>query len=222
MYCKHCGQELNSDNICTNPTCPSNTNNENIQTRNYSEENNNYNQSSNEFYDKNGITVSEMVSFFGDKKADYYMDKWTSYQNNENFISWNWPAFLCGFYWFWYRKMYSIVAIIIAVSICGAVVLPNWISRILALGISIGCGLFANQLYIRHATKKIKSMKSMTNLGVDYNIVMRRIHSNGGTTIAPIIVFIVLVIFLTLLLIALVILGLSISNGYADFNSLYY
>ena len=26
MYCKHCGHELNSDNICTNPECPSKTN----------------------------------------------------------------------------------------------------------------------------------------------------------------------------------------------------
>lgn len=211
MYCKHCGHELNSDNICTNPECPSNTD-KNINDNNYS---NNFNESSsyNEFRDTNGISISEMVAFVGDKKAEYYLDKWTHYQNNENFVSWNWPAFLCGFYWFWYRKMYSIMTIILAVSICGTMILPSWVAQILSLGITIGCGLFSNQLYMKHTTKKILSIKSLANKGVDYNVIMRRIHVNGGTTIAPIITAIVVFIFTILLIFLTAFLGASLIDS---------
>ena len=204
MYCKYCGHKLNSDNICTNPECPSNLD------KNINQE---YNSNQNQFRDANGISISEMVTFIGDKNTDYYIEKWTHYQNNENFLSWNWPAFLCGFYWFWYRKMYLIMTIILLVSICGAFFLPDWVWSILTLGITIGCGLFANQLYMKHAVRKITSTKSLLNHGLDYNLIIRRIHSNGGTTIAPIIVFIVLCALLILLTIFGVILGASLINS---------
>ena len=160
-----------------------------------------------------------MIAFVGEKKADYYLDKWTDYQNNENFISWNWPAFLCGFYWFWYRKMYSIVAIILAVSMCSAIFLPEWVCRILSLGIIIGCGLFGNQLYMKHAVKKITSIKSLLNRGADYSVIMRRIRLNGGTTIVPIIILIVLFILLIFLFLLLIILGASLTDP--GFSTLY-
>lgn len=198
MYCKYCGHELNSENICTNPECPSKTNINNDSYNNSEQQGATFN----EFRDFNGISTSEMVNFVGEKKADYYLEKWHRYLENENFISWNWPAFLGGFYWFWYRKMYSIMLIVLSISVSGTLFLPEVALNILSLGLTIGFGLFGNQLYMKHTTKKILSIKSAESRGVDYNTITRRLRVNGGTTIAAIIAFIVLFIFVFLITLA--------------------
>ena len=213
MYCKHCGHELNSENICTNPECPLKTNIDN----NYCNDSDQQDAIFNEFRDYNGISTSEMINFVGEKKADYYLERWNKYLENENFISWNWPAFLFGFYWFWYRKMYSIMLIVLAISISGNLFLPEVASSILSLGLMIGFGLFGNQLYIKHATKKILHIKSCQSRNVDYNTITRRLHVNGGTTIAPIITFIILSILVVILFIA----GGLLYSANIDLNNFY-
>ena len=180
MYCKYCGQELNSDNKCTNPECQSNSN---LNT----------NLNFNEFCDTNGISVSEMINFVGEKRSDYYLEKWDRYQENENFVSWNWPAFFFPVYWFWYRKIYSVMLTVLVVNILSNLILPNEISIILSLGIMIGAGMFANQLYMKYATKRILSIKHFAKIrNLNNDMLNRKLHLNGGTTIAPIIVSIVL------------------------------
>lgn len=214
MYCKYCGHELNSENICTNPECPAKANINNDFYNNSEEQSTTFN----EFHDFNGITTSEMVSFVGEKRADYYLEKWNKYIENENFISWNWPAFLFGFYWFWYRKMYSIMLIILAISVSGSLFLPEAAASILSLGLMIGFGLFGNQLYMKHATNKILYIKSAQSMGVDYNTITRRLRVNGGTTIAPIIICIVLFILLVILMVAGAVL---FNNLNIDVNTFY-
>ena len=49
---------------------------------------------------------------------------------------------------------------------------------------------------------KILSIKSAESRGVDYNTITRRLRVNGGTTIAAIIAFIVLFIFVFLITLA--------------------
>lgn len=226
MYCKHCGHELDENNKCTNPECPSNLNKDttnsnhdnifehNIEESNTEEQNthqeyssdyNNYNPGV--FNDNGEITMPELIAFVGEQKADYYLEKWEAYKDNPNFISWNWASFLCGFYWFWYRKMYSIFLILIVVDFLGALVLPSGAASILSLGVTIGCGLFGNQLYMKHANKRIRSIKSIySNRGLDYETVMRKLRVDGGITIVPAIVGGVMAV-LTVIFIVLIIVG---------------
>ncbi|SFU63480.1 Protein of unknown function [Clostridium sp. DSM 8431] len=215
MYCRHCGHELDENNKCINPECPSNLNKNNYD----SNEEPNINRNSNDYFNNNffnnnnEITPSELVAFFGEKKADYYLEKWDAYQENHNFISWNWCSFLCGFYWFWYRKMYSIVAIILTVEILGSSLLNRGVTSILSLGITIGCGLFGNQLYMKHTDKKIKSIKSLSSRNLDYESMMRKLRVNGGTSIIPVIIAVIMAILLTLMTVFVFLFGVSLANS---------
>jgi hypothetical protein len=266
MFCPSCGRELNSNNVCGNPACPSyvdnsNYTNQSFESNNQSYDNNygynqnytssqNFNNSqyngNNGFRDKNGISVTEMMEFVGPKNSDHYMEQWQKAQDNENFISWNWPAFFTNFLWFWHRKMYGLAAAIFGVNIVLRVIAkiivkaflkPNYYSYsyyssgllspyssfsslptlLISLIIAVLSALFANQLYIKHATKKIRMIKASSSMGVDSNMIFRRLRSNGGTTVAPIIFAIVLgVIIFLLIIIGLVALG-SLSSSYRGF-----
>ncbi|MDS0526966.1 DUF2628 domain-containing protein [Clostridium sp. SHJSY1] len=224
MICPECGHELDSNNICHNPNCITNIKkeNEDVQFRPNTENlntNDNYNfqNLNSEFRDSNDISPVEMIEFIGDNNTEYYIDKWTRFQDNSNFISWNWPAFLFGFFWFWFRKMYNIAGILFAIGIANAVLLSGfgWLRSIVSLTITIGCGLLANQLYIKHATSKIKSSKLA--IGFDNNMLLRRLRSIGGRTWVPLIVAIVLgLIFTTLFVIGL----MALHSTFGDFKYL--
>ncbi|MDS0526964.1 DUF2628 domain-containing protein [Clostridium sp. SHJSY1] len=286
MFCSKCGKELDSNNVCSNPSCPSyinnnnhtnqdlgvsnpNTvaynvnseqyNNQNHSNQNYNNYGNNqnygYNQNfgnpqnlnnsqfntNNGFRDKHGISTEELVEFVGEKKSHYYLEQWQKSQENENYISWNWPAFFTNFLWFWYRKMYGLAAIvfsvnlvlrIIATLIFRAVTRPsfysssyyyssnstNWPVYLIGLIVSILSGLFANQLYMKYATKKIKSIKSTASMGLDNATIFRRLGINGGTTIAPIIfaavILVIIILFVLIVLVA--------ADSYSSYGGYYY
>lgn len=235
MICPECGHELDSTNTCQNPNCITNVKTEeesdkivvasdniNHDARNAQINNNtngNYaNQDSsnpnNEFRDENGISPAEMLAFIGEKNPEYYMDKWTRFQDNSKFISWNWPAFLFGIFWFWFRKMYNMVGIIIAINLASTILLFHygWMRSIVSLTVIICCGLLGNQLYISHAVRKIKSAKFTS--GYDNNMLFRRIRSIGGTTWVPVIIAIILFVLFVLLLV----IGLfAISSGLSHY-----
>ena len=142
MYCSKCGQELDANNVCNNPACPSNLNpNYNIDDTNSSRYvknlnieykapyDNSYTNSSTLQYNSNytndfsnqygddyyGVVPEEFASFVGDKNTEYYIEKWNIYQSNNTFISWNWSAFFFGFFWCAYRKMYNWMIILFAI-----------------------------------------------------------------------------------------------------------
>lgn len=261
MFCPKCGKELNTNNVCVNPSCPAYINNNNsinqgfgvnnqnqINNQNIGNNQNfngnygfnqnypnqnvqNFNNSQvnmdNSFRDQNGISATEMMEFVGEKNSDYYIEQWGKAQENENFISWNWPAFFTNFLWFWHRKMYGIAAIIFGVGFIIKLLLTlivksisrysyltsrpiAWPSYIIALVVSVISSLLANQLYIKHATKKIRSIKSTASMGVDNDTIFRRLRSNGGTTWVPL--FVAIGVFV--LTILLLIVGLSVTSNY--------
>lgn len=225
MLCSKCGSELDSNNVCTNPNCITKVNSvydqdqstqsnafDSSSNNSKNDFNNSYNQGFNnfgtsnqndEFRDANGISAMEMMEFIGNKNPEYYMDKWTRFQENPKFISWNWPAFLFTIYWFWFRKMYSIAGIIFAISFSSGLLLSHyrWLSYLVSLTIMIGSGLLANQLYMNNATQKIKSAKVTTSMGFDTNMLFRRLRSMGGITWVPLFVAIALFVITTLIVI---------------------
>ena len=180
MFCNKCGQELDSNNVCINPDCPSN------QT----------------YFN---VSDNEMMSYIGYKNTAYYIDKWNRYKYNEKFTSWNWPAFLFTLVWFLYRKMYAYAAIIFALNfICNGIFTAldlSGIANIVNLVIMIASALLANQLYIKNNIKKINQIKSsIPNISSDN--LERTLSANGGITWVPVII--ISVIYSLLILLALV------------------
>jgi hypothetical protein len=217
MFCPSCGKELDGNNICINTGCPSNST---ITSEFEKETSNNYNQNpaynqGNSFTDKNGVSANEMMDFFGPKNTEYYMDKWNKSQENPSFLSWNWPAFLFGWIWLCYRKLYVIAGILLAVSFIGNS-LPGWAQSILTLGIMIGAGLLANQVYVKQSTDKIRSIKLTT--GTNQEVLSQRLRATGGITWVPVIIALVLSALLVLFIIILVRAFGSAFSSYGNFS----
>lgn len=203
MFCPNCGKELDVNNVCINPTCPSNSG---------------YNQG-NPFTDKNGISANEMMDLLGPKNTEYYMDKWNRSQENPSFISWNWPAFLFGWIWLCFRKMYSIAGIIFAVSFIGALILPGWAKSILTLIIMVGSGLLANQIYIKQSIDKIRNIKITT--GFNPQILSQRLRAVGGITWVPVIIASVLFGVLVLFFIIVIMAAVAFGSSFSGYGNLY-
>ena len=180
MFCNKCGQELDSNNVCINPDCPSNKTYFNVSD-------------------------TEMMSYIGYKNTAYYMDKWNRYKDNEKFTSWNWPAFFFTLVWFLYRKMYVYAAILFGFNfICSAVFSAldlEGLANLINLGVMVASALLANQLYIKNNIKKINQLKkSIPNISSD--TLERTLQSNGGITWVPVIIVSVLY-FLFILIFAI-------------------
>ncbi|MBD7911813.1 MULTISPECIES: DUF2628 domain-containing protein [Clostridium] len=276
MFCPKCGKELNTNNVCVNPSCPSHINNNNSINQGYESTNQNtqgYNQNpqqqyvnqnfngnygfnqnnqyhpnqntqnfnnsqfgeNNDFRDQNGISSAEMMEFIGYKNSDYYIDKWGKSQENKNFISWNWPAFFTNFLWFWHRKMYGIAAGIFGVNFIIRLFIAstsatltghnfniasrttNWFGIILNILVGVLSSLFANQLYMKHATNKIRSIKSTSYMGFDNNTIFNRLRKSGGTTWAPLIF--VIVVFVVIFIFALI--AISFGSSHYRYSHFY-
>lgn len=180
MFCPYCGKELNENNICTNPSCPTNIN-RNDETL---------------FDTKESISDIEIQEFIGDKNTNYYLEKWYMFKRDQNFKSWNWPAFLISPWWFWYRKMYLAAAIIFVVNILFNNLESSSLSSIITIAINICSGLFSNQLYMRFAKKKIETIK--TNRLTPNEMFLEKIHATGGVTLVPAIIVAILFILITI------------------------
>jgi len=99
----------------------------------------------------NDITEEEYRAFIG-KNSHKYLRKfnkfWTG--NTETFaVTWHWPAFLAGFWWLLYRKLYIWA---LAYFILMTIPYVNFF-------IWIACPIVAHYLYYKHAKGKISALK---------------------------------------------------------------
>lgn len=210
MFCPKCGQELDTNNICSNPSCPSNRVNEYNASTNYSYNNsNNYDfNSHNNNYEWDGISSIEIIDFIGYKNTDYYMDKWNKYKENTKFISWNWPAFFFGLIWFAYRKMYGFAGILFGIGVLSNIIFEGLIdssglSLLCSLIIMVCSALFGNQLYIKFCVKKISRIKSALP-NITSEDLSARLKANGGITWVPVIIFVAIYVLIFLLIFFLI------------------
>ena len=80
-------------------------------------------------------------------------------------VGWCWPVFFVWYVWYFYRKMYKIGFCLVLLPIVFTLLLPELsyevsaIERVLFLGISFVFVVFAESMYIHHATKKINVAK---------------------------------------------------------------
>lgn len=320
MFCSKCGKELDSNNNCNNPECPSNINmnfNPNIeqsildkntfnttsentqsnkgqaftnnhkqfsentdhynQQSSFSEENSNFNNMNNNqrqnynfnnqnsgfngqyqncnsnqynqnnnfnngfnqnygynqnasygfntnpnFRDQNGISRQEMFEFIGEKSPEYYLRRWEESQFNSNFIHWNWAAFFFNSFWFFYRKAYSVGAIILAINLVSTFLFRHLVGLRLLIKFStmLFSALWGNQIYIKHCVEKIKSIKFITQ-NQNPAFLQQRLRSAGGITWIPVFILMGIYIFV-LLLIYIAYLHEISQYYYSPYNSYYW
>ncbi|PZX08315.1 uncharacterized protein DUF2628 [Psychrobacillus insolitus] len=117
--------------------------------------------------------------FIGEKKQDYYLQKWTKGKN-----SWNWAAFFLAFLWLGYRKMYKYIFLFLgifliidlAVSILG--IDDTVLNNVIGIAVAVTLGISGNNLYRQHALKKIRESMEMNNN--DNDILQEEIKIRGG------------------------------------------
>lgn len=63
----------------------------------------------------NGIPVSDFATFIG-KNSDYYIPKFFNMSKTGRKISWNWPSFFLGGYWYLFRRMIKVSFIFIVIN----------------------------------------------------------------------------------------------------------
>lgn len=227
MFCTKCGQMLNNDNMCTNENCPSKTMNNSTTFNSANEftqqQNDNYQQSyGNDGFNPNPYgyrdsrynneATQDLMLFIGEKNTEYYMEKYTRYQQNESFSSWNWAAFFLNIYWLLYRKMYGYAAAFFGVQFV-IILLTSVFAPILNLALAIGFGMFANQIYIKFALSKVRSLKFAIP-GMSVEDIKRRIAANGGTNLAAPLILLGIVVVLSIILFVLFVFAFAAFDGY--------
>ncbi|WP_052352968.1 DUF2628 domain-containing protein [Neobacillus dielmonensis] len=107
----------------------------------------------------------ELRLFVGEKKANYYLKKWKNAKKNNQ--SWNWAAFLGGFLWAGYRKMYHVIligtGIFLVFDIITLFLSQEWADRInygITTATGVVLGLSGNYYYSLTAKKKIDKIKA--------------------------------------------------------------
>ena len=161
----------------------------------------------------NGVTAKELAVFVGDNSF-YFLPKMKQMHNDEKIVSFNWSAFLFDAYYFFYRKMYLVGALVLVLSIVASIpgllymysalgysdpaFLPDNIVKLgnisnicsyLFWGVRILCGLFANYIYTKTAFKRIKKIKEeMKPQDVSEPSYVNELAKNGRTSVKIVII----------------------------------
>ncbi|WP_421381676.1 DUF2628 domain-containing protein [Bacillus salacetis] len=172
MYCSNCGEKQTGEGkYCQN--CGHSLTSESIEER------------------EAPSKESSLKTFVG-KNSDYYLKKWDIGDNGpRKKISWNWAAFLTGYFWLGYRKMYGYMVIILLLwlAIDAVSYSIDWPAE--ALNASFMWGIMAvlgNHIYYLYAEKKIKKLEDKGTASED------RLTKAGGTSIAGVFIAIAMMI----------------------------
>ncbi|WP_312834672.1 DUF2628 domain-containing protein [Comamonas sp.] len=102
----------------------------------------------------------EAIQIFVGKSHGYFERKWKEAAQRKHQLSWNWAAFLVGFGWMGYRKMYLyswiFIGVVVAELIAELVIgVPSSITSSINVGIAIGFGLKGNAWYQQHVNQLV-------------------------------------------------------------------
>lgn len=131
----------------------------------------------------------ENVRLFVGKNYDYYRDNWAAIEQSKSRQSWNWAAFLLGFLWLLYRKMYRYGWVYLgmaALTILLAIVLkvPAMLSCVLLIAFVITCGRYGNHWYKLHVDKKVAGIRARQSP----DQAQTALATQGGTDVGAVIV----------------------------------
>lgn len=142
----------------------------------------------------------EASKIFVAKNYEYFLRKWEIGDQNKSKQSWNWAAFLLGFSWMAYRKMYLyswiVIGVVIVEILCEyAFGFPDNLSKAINLAILATIGWQGNSWYKIHVEKKVKEITAM-NTPEQAKIELVR---QGGTSIGAAIGFVVALLAIIIL-----------------------
>ena len=142
----------------------------------------------------------EASKIFVAKNYEYFLRKWEIAEQKKSKQSWNWAAFLLGFSWMAYRKMYLyswiFIGVVIVEMLCEyAFGFPDKLSNAISLAIAVTFGLQGNSWYKLHVEKKVKEITAM-NTPEQAKIELAR---QGGTSIGAAIGFVVALLAIIIL-----------------------
>lgn len=169
------------------------------------------------FSEKNLITEDNLFKFIGAKNLDYYAKVFRRNKEKDNFVSWNWAAFLFAPFWLAYRKMYGWLAIfLVADTIAeGIGTMSVVVGILLKIAIIVIVGIFGNCIYLSHCKKKINSINSELE---DYENKDEVTKANGGTSgLSVVIFFLAIIIFVALMIFVMSLLSSAMSIGLYSF-----
>lgn len=114
-----------------------------------------------------------------------YRKRWRLDQGTANAVgTWHWPGFLFGVIWMMYRKMYRMAAIWVGVLVASSAIevfldVPDALSLVINLGLSVTVGVFANSWYLQHCQREIARAQS---LNTDNDAAVRSALATRGDT----------------------------------------
>ena len=143
------------------------------------------------------LSRQEAIQIFVGKNHGYFERKWKEAAQRKHQLSWNWAAFLVGFGWMGYRKMYLYSWIFIGVVAAEmiaelAIGVPSSITSSINLGIAIGFGLKGNALYQQHVNQRVDQILA-SHAPEQARIELAR---QGGTNIGAAVGFVVALLVL--------------------------
>ena len=138
------------------------------------------------------INDDEAWKIFVGKNYEYFLRKWEVAGQKKSKQSWNWAAFLLGFSWMAYRKMYLyswiFIGVVIVETLCEyAFGFPDKLSNAINFGIAATFGWQGNSWYKLHVEKKVKEITSM----YAPEVAKIELARQGGTSIGAAIGFVV-------------------------------
>jgi len=111
-----------------------------------------------------GSSNNNYKTLLGPKNTNYYLSKFSSFDNGGSRISWHWPAFFVSFWWLLYRKMwlfaflYFLSPSIIAVTKILPGVTEDTAFLVYIVAIFILFPMYANAIYHYHINKKLETI----------------------------------------------------------------
>jgi len=141
-----------------------------------------------------GIGDGDLEVFFG-KNARYYLTETSVMAASGSKVSWNWPAFLFGPFWMFYRKMWArgtLVALLCMVF--NASVVFSWMSGVVLLL----AGMYGNVLYLDHARRRVAEI-DLARGGPETRL--ERLARAGGTSWPAAILVAVLFVLATVVMV---------------------
>ena len=149
------------------------------------------------------LSRAEATQIFVGKNYEYFERKWATGAQSKKQQSWNWAAFLVGFCWMAFRKMYRYSWIYIGVIslevLCEiAFGLPAAISTGVNIGIAIAFGLKGNAWYQQHVDQQVSQIIAAHPPAQARLELARR----GGTNIGAAVGFLGALLVLLMLIVA--------------------
>ncbi|NQW10292.1 MAG: DUF2628 domain-containing protein [Alphaproteobacteria bacterium] len=108
-------------------------------------------------------------------------------------LTWNWAALLITFAWFFYRKMYLVGILFLALPIVAAIMIPQLPNSIGVMP-AFFAATFANSFYLHHAVATVRQIRA-TAPPLDEQ--ERTVAAMGGTSVVGLVVGLVILAVLT-------------------------